>query len=131
MQIGNLAALLITLMWAVPVWAEPTPTKAQQRAEAATPVPSELFAPVGTLITVRTQDPLSSNRNESGDGFLAVLGQPLVVDGWVVARAGQTVIGRIVRAVEAGRTRGTYELGIELDELLLVDGQQLPIRMKR
>ena len=128
MNFKNLTALLVALMWAQPVWSEPTPTQAQAASEEPITVPSELFAPVGTLLTVQTRERLSSKRNDSGDGFLAVLVQPLVVDGWVVARAGQTVIGSIVRAVEAGRTRGTSELGIELSELLLVDGQQLPVR---
>lgn len=104
MHIRNLTVLLITLVWVLPVGAEPTPAAPQQAGAETSAVPSELFAPVGTLLTVRTREPLSSNTNDSGDGFLAVLSQPLVVDGWVVARAGQTVMGRIVRATEAGRT---------------------------
>jgi hypothetical protein len=128
MNMGTLTALLTTLLWVLPVGAEPIAAEAQQGAEETATVPSELFVPVGTVITVRTRDPLSSNRNEIGDEFLAALSQPLVVDGWVVVRAGQTVIGRVVRALESGRTRGTSELGIELSELLLVDGQQSPIR---
>ena len=128
MKILWLAALLTTLVSVLPVGAEPTLTEVQGMAEETTIVPSELFAPVGTLLTVRTREPLSSEGSESGDGFLAVLRQPLVIDGWVVARAGQTVVGRIVRAVEAGRTRGTSELGIELSQLLLVDGQQVQVR---
>jgi len=115
-------------MLALPVSAEPAPATGRQSSEQTRPVPAELFAPVGTLLTVQTREELSSKDNENGDGFLAVLIQPLVVDGWVVARAGQTVMGRVVRAVEGGRTRGNSELGIELSELLLVDGQQLPIR---
>ena len=128
MKISILASLLIALVWVHPAWAASTPTEPQQRREDIGPVPFELFVPVGTLLTVRTQDSLSTRRNDSGDGFFAVLSQPLVVDGWVVARAGQTVIGQIVRSVDAGRARGTSELAIELRELLLVDGRQLPIR---
>ncbi len=128
MNIVNLSALLLTFVAVVPVGAAPITPEAQQGSGEPVAVPSELFAPVSTLITVRTRDPLSSSSNDIGDGFLAALSQPLVVDGWVIARAGQTVIGRIVRAVEAGRTQGTSELGIELSELLLVDGQQLPVR---
>lgn len=91
-------------------------------------VPPTLFVPVGTVLTVQVRDFLSSDRNSAGDGFLGMLQQPLVVDGWVLARPGQTVIGQVSSAQRAGRSRGSSELGIELTEILLVDGQQLPVR---
>ncbi len=91
-------------------------------------VPPALTLPAGTLIEVRTTQALSSDRNRHGDGFTAVLEQPLVVQGWVVARRGQTVLGRVVDAQKAGRNKNDSMLAIELDELILVDGQQLPIR---
>jgi hypothetical protein len=62
------------------------------------------------------------------DLFSAELQQPVVVDGWVVARRGQTVVGRVAHAKKAGRIKGTSELGIELTQLVLVDGQQIPLR---
>jgi hypothetical protein len=55
------------------------------------------------------------------------LTQPLVVNGWVVARPGQVVYGRVSVANKGGVGKGPSELGIELTELILVDGQQLPI----
>ncbi len=91
-------------------------------------VPPDLFVPVGTMITVHSIEPLSSDRNGSGDEFLAVLQQPLVSQGWVIARPGQTVVGRVVSAQKAGRGRGVSRLVLELTELTLVDGQQLPVR---
>ena len=91
-------------------------------------VPPTLTLPVGTLVTVRVQEFLSSDRNQPGDGFTTVLEQPLVADGWVVSRRGETVMGRIVTAQKAGRVRGVSELGVELSELVLADGRQVPIR---
>ena len=91
-------------------------------------LPEELFAPVGTVLTVRIQDFLSSNKNEPGDRFMATLQQPLVIEGWVVARPGQTVMGEVTSANKAGRVKGTSELAVELSEIVLVDGQQVPIR---
>lgn len=87
-----------------------------------------LTLPPGTLITGRIMEFLSSDRNQPGDGFTAVLQQPLVVDGWVVARRGQSVLGRVTAVQKAGRSKGVSELSLELTELILVDGQQVGIR---
>jgi hypothetical protein len=90
-------------------------------------VPATLVLKPGTIITARVSQWLSSDKNKQGDSFSAELDQPVVVDGWVVARRGQTVMGRVAVAKKAGRVKGTSQLGIELSELVLVDGQQLSI----
>ncbi len=77
---------------------------------------------------VRTTEPLSSDHNQPGDGFTAVLQQPLVVDGIVIARRGQTVVGTVTEATKAGRAKGVSHLGVEIGQLTLVDGQQIPVR---
>jgi hypothetical protein len=87
-----------------------------------------LTVPAGTVIAVRVNQWLSSDRNLPGDGFNASLDQPVVVDGWVVARRGQLVMGRVSEAQKAGRISGTSKLGVQLSELTLVDGQQLPVQ---
>ncbi len=96
-------------------------------AESQLPPPT-LTLPAGTVIAVRTTQPLSSDRNVRGDSFTTVLDQPIVAQGWVVARRGQTIMGRVAVAQRAGRNQDNSQLAIELDELMLVDGQQLPIR---
>ena len=88
----------------------------------------QLTLPAGTLVTVRTSQPLSSDHNQAGDGFTAVLQQPLVADGLVVARRGQTVLGTVTEAVKAGRARGVSHLGLQIGQLTLVDGQQMPVK---
>lgn len=100
----------------------------QSPIPAEVSLPPQLTLPAGTWIKIRVDEPLSSNRNQPGDQFTATLVQPLVVDGFVVARSGQTVGGRITSAEKAGRIKGTSRLGLELTELALVDGSQLPIR---
>ena len=100
----------------------PSPPPADQ------PAPPALTLPAGTVISARVMDYLSSDRNRPGDGFTAVLQQPLVADGWVVSRRGQTVLGRVTAAQKAGRVKGVSELGLELSELILVDGHQVSIR---
>ena len=148
------AFIIIIGLLALPVWAtqdqqdppEPAaqqtpdePAAAGERAPAAAPepqalppaynqLPQTLTLAAGTVISIRTSQYLSSDQSRPSDGFSAELQQPLVVDGWVVARRGQTVLGRVVTAQKAGRIKGVSQLGVELSQLVLVDGQQLPIR---
>jgi hypothetical protein len=90
-------------------------------------LPPVLTISAGTVVRVRTTNWLSSDQNRPGDSFSATLDQPLVVDGWVAARQGQTVIGRVALAQKASRNNGVSQLGVELTELTSVDGQQLPV----
>ena len=90
--------------------------------------PDTLTLPAGTVVRVRLDEWLSSDRNLVGDSFSAVLDQPIVVGGWVVARRGQAQTGRVSSVKKAGRAGGTSELGVELTELTLVDGQQVQLQ---
>jgi hypothetical protein len=90
--------------------------------------PTQLTLKPGTFVTVRVDQPLSSDHNQPGDAFAATLVKPLIVDGVVVAQSGQTIAGRVAEAKKAGRVSGTSRLGVQLTELTLVDGQQLPIQ---
>jgi len=79
------------------------------------------------VIFVRLNEPLSSDHNHAGDSFTATLDQPIVMNGWVVARRGETIVGSVISAKKAGRVKGVSELGLELTEITVVDGQQIPI----
>jgi hypothetical protein len=91
-------------------------------------IPPRLTIKAGTYVTVRLNEILSSDRSMVGDAFTATLTKPIVVDGVVVASRGQYVTGRVTEAKKAGRVAGTSRLGIQLVELPVVDGQQLPIQ---
>src|SRR5262249_33750269 len=82
----------------------------------------------GTILNVRISQPLSSDHNRVGDTFSAMLLQPVVVNGIVVARRGQNVAGRVVEAKKAGRVSGVSRLGITLTSLTAVDGQSVRIQ---
>lgn len=90
-------------------------------------VPGQITIPAGTFITVRVDQFLSSDKNQPGDGFSATLARPLVADGLVVSRRGETIGGRVVEAKKAGRVKGVSQLQITLTSLALADGQQVPI----
>src|SRR5580765_3115791 len=85
----------------------PTPVQILQ-------APATLTIPQGTYITVEVTDQLSSDRSRPDDAFTAILHQPIVVDGWVVARAGQPVMGRVVAVQKSGQVKGKSNIGIEL-----------------
>jgi hypothetical protein len=97
------------------------------RPARTAPVPANLAIPAGTVIFARLADPLSSDHNQAGDTFSATLDRPIIVDGWVVARRGETIIGSVTTAQRAGRIKGVSQLGLELTDITIVDGQQLPI----
>jgi len=91
-------------------------------------VPDSLTLPTGAILQVRTTGWLSSDRNKVGDNVILTLDQPLIVDGLVVARRGQTVTGTVVNAERAGRVKGVSKLGLSLIQLTLVDGQLVDVK---
>jgi hypothetical protein len=97
----------------------------QQPVVNAAPAPPQLTLPAGTMVTARTTSFLASNRNKVGDAFTATLEQPIVVNGYVVARRGQRVIGRVVTVK---KEHEESQLGVEIASLTLVDGTQVPVK---
>jgi hypothetical protein len=91
------------------------------------PEPNSVTIPVGTTFQVRMGETLTSERNKDGDGFVATLDQPLVVDGFVIAERGARVRGRVVQAVRSGRVEGLAKLAVELTEVNTSDGQRLKV----
>jgi len=92
------------------------------------PVPPTVKLPAGVFVTVRIDQMLSSDKNQPGDGFSATLARPLVADGVIVAQRGQPIGGKVTETQKAGRVKGVSRLGVQLTDLTLVDGQQLPIK---
>ncbi|HYW41334.1 MAG TPA: hypothetical protein VE959_00675 [Bryobacteraceae bacterium] len=90
-------------------------------------LPAQLTLKPGTYVTVRTNQFLSTDRNQSGDTFSGTLAQPIVVDGIVLAERGQTVYGRVAEAQKQHSGKSS-RLGLELTGLTLVDGTQATVR---
>jgi hypothetical protein len=91
-------------------------------------LPDSLTIPAGTVIQVRTTDWLSSEKSTTGDVFIATLVQPIVVDGWVVMRRNQNIIGHVTDAKKAPRGGGVSKLQLDLSQLTLADGQLVPVQ---
>jgi hypothetical protein len=103
------------------------PPPPRQSARPAYGLPPEVTVKPGTYMTILTNQVLSSDHNQPGDPFSATLMQPLVVDGIVIAPRGQMVYGRVAD-VQRQHSDRSSRLGLELTELTLADGTQVPIR---
>lgn len=91
------------------------------------PVPATLTIAPGTYFSIRVNQPLSSDHSKVGDVFTASLAKPIVVNGVVVADRGQTVAGRVSEVDKGGLLKGSTKLGIELTDITLADGTQVPV----
>ena len=105
----------------------PPPNYQPNYQQSGRPLPPQLTIQPGTFIMVRVNQVLSSEHNQPGDPFSATLVKPVVVDGFVVADRGQTLAGRVAEVHKAGHGERTSHLGIELTELTLIDGEQVPL----
>jgi hypothetical protein len=92
--------------------------------------PVRLTLPAGTWITIRVNEPISSDHSQPGDSFTATIAQPVIADGHVIAHRGQMVSGVVSEAKKAGRVKGVSRLGLELTEMSLADGRQVQIKTK-
>src|SRR5581483_11339536 len=87
-----------------------------------------ISVPQGTTLVVRLNETLSSKHNSTGQTFRATLAYPLMVDGTVVAKSGETVLGRIIDARKAHLVHGRSDLSLILTDLTTADHQLVKIR---
>jgi hypothetical protein len=125
---GGLVALIPASLSSQPLMLGQRAPDQQAVLQRFSTPPATLVLPAGTVITIEVSELVSSDLQQSGDHFAAALHHPLVVDGWVIARPGQTVVGRIADAKKAGRVQGTSKLTLELEHLVLADGYQASIQ---
>jgi hypothetical protein len=93
-----------------------------------TRTPNTVTIQPGTILSVRIGETISSVRNEVGDGFVATLERPLVIDGFVIGERGSRVEGRVVETQHPGRANGPSNLGVEIIEVSTSDGQRIRVR---
>src|ERR1700678_1762465 len=92
--------------------------------------PTTIALPAGTWGTVRLNEPLSSDRNQTGDAFTGTLLEPIIANGLLIARRGETVTGIVTEAQKAGRVSGVSHLKLELTGIQLADGRQIQVKTK-
>jgi hypothetical protein len=81
------------------------------------PVPTTVSVPEGTELQVRLDEPVSSNKNHTGDTFHGSLDQPVVLGDQTVIPAHADVIGRVTEAVSANRISGQPSLSLQLTQI--------------
>ncbi len=90
--------------------------------------PQSVTLTAGTLIPVRLSEAISTEKQLTNDPFTAVLSEPLVINGMVIAERGSRAEGRIVSITRAGKVKGTAHLAIELTQFISSDGQKVRIQ---
>jgi hypothetical protein len=112
-------------MLAAAAWAqsrEPIPAPTAEKPAAG------FVISTGTELTVRLDDPLSSERNKPGDQFTATLTSPITAGGSVVIPAGTRLSGHILENHPAGIRKGRARLVLRLDSFQM-NGRAVPIEL--
>jgi hypothetical protein len=105
----------------------PLPFSEKQSASHTPRVPTAVSVPAGTPISVRLQEPLSSESARAGQAFTAVLDEPLVAHGVTVVPRGAQVTGSVLALRRAGVMRSGGVLQLALDSIES-DGKRVPIQ---
>lgn len=85
------------------------------------PKPQPIVVPAGTVLTIRTEQALSSKTSQAGQSFMGTLAQPVSVEGRRALPAGAPVRGRVVSAKAKGKIKGEGELSLTLRSISVGD----------
>jgi len=83
--------------------------------------------PVGTVITVRLGETLSSKSSSAGQNFSATVAEPVSVDGKTVIEKGATAQGTVVDAKAMGHFKGGALLEVRLNSVT-INGHEHPVQ---
>ncbi len=106
---------------------KPAEKSAQAPRETRAKAPAKVTLAEGTVVAVRVGETLTSEKNQSGDGWTGVLAEPVVVDGLVIAERGAEVTGRVTDVKRSGRVKGVGTIGVTLSHLMTADRQRVAI----
>ena len=113
------------------VGGQPTSVAADTPAASSQHLPfaegKPLVVPANTAVYVRLQQSISSATAQSGQNFSAVLDEPLMVDGQVLAPKDAAVTGKVVAARESGHLHNAGYLRITLCSITL-NGKSIPLQ---
>ena len=104
----------------------PLPAVAPAPASAPAPAHMALNIPIGTVINVRTVDPISS-RDAPGKLFAVTVDAPVTLGEQLMIPAGTRGYGKVLGANQANRAIGSSTLQISLSQLVL-EGKTVEIR---
>ena len=90
--------------------AEPTP-------QAPPPPPPPVVVPAGTILTVTTNQALSTKSVQTGTAFTGSIRTPITLNGKMAIPAGSDVTGIVQDAKKAGKFKGGASLTLALDSV--------------
>jgi len=82
---------------------------------APPPPPPPVVVPVGTVLTVRTNEPLSTKKLQVGAVFTGSVMTPITLEGKLIIPKGSDVHGTVTQVKKAGRFKGGAELVLSLN----------------
>jgi len=98
-------------------------TKSETKKPSAQPT----VIPVGTHVTVRLGETLSSKSSQAGQAFSATVAEPVVVEGKTVIPDGAAARGTVVAAKGMGHFKGGALLEVRLNSIN-IDGKEEPVQ---
>jgi BON domain len=102
-----------------PVEQAPPPS---DQAPPPPPQPVSVTIPAGTVIPIRTVDPIDSATSQTGDEFAATIAAPIEADGQEVVPRNSNARLKLVSARNAGHIKGQSEVQLQLVSVT-VDGK--------
>jgi len=90
-------------------------------------IPPGANIPPGTAIAVRLKSAISSARQRTGDQFEAVLDEPVMLNGEILAERGTIVIGRVIEARRAAHSTSPGYVRLVLISLPIL-GRTAPVQ---
>jgi BON domain len=81
------------------------------------PPPKPVVVPVGTIITIRTNQALSTKTLQNGSTFTGSVMTPITLDGKMAIPSGSDVSGTVTQVKKAGKFKGAAELSLSLHSL--------------
>lgn len=76
------------------------------------------MAPSGTVVTVRTIDPINSDTTNVGETFRGSLDDPIVANGETLVPKGADVVMKVTKVQQSGRITGNEEVALVLFQIL-------------
>jgi hypothetical protein len=97
------------------------PPAGQVAAEPEPPPPPQpvtVVVPTGTRIAVRMADSIDSSKNKAGELFMAILDEPIRLEGKDAIPRGTDVYIKLADAKSAGKLTGSSELELQLNKMV-------------
>lgn len=109
---------------------DPTPDTRAADAPPTPPEPQfeELVVPASSVIGLRVETPLSSERSHVEDRVDARVTRDVLAGGRVAIPAGARVIGAVSEVDRGGKMKNAARLGVRFHTLVLANGQEVPLR---